>query len=426
MNILGSKCSNQKIRKLQWYKHLEVFETSKYGQGLRTTANISKGTFLCEYVGEIISEEKFHERMTNLYSKDEHHYAMKLTHNFVIDAYRMGSVARFANHSCSPNCEFQKWTVDGLQHMCLFSSRTIKAGEELTYDYKFQCFNLQSQQPCYCESPKCRGTIGTKQQQSSTTTTSPPPTTVTNNHQPNVQMHRLTQREKRLVLQSSIFLLRNLRRIKEKRDWNKKNGNNQLKRQTDKQSSMSLFFAQNYYHSHGSCHKSTLASLRRAPKLVHKGKSSFFSNFQSQNFIRCFPEIFYLFYNHIRRSHFAKSGRYQWELIDPICYYAQLAQMTLIFNDIFDLILHYRCAKEPIIPSTILQKCPSKRLVPAYYEIINKPIDLTMIRTKLDNGEYTSFDSFEEDLALLFQNAVVSIEESSPMNSKMSFFFLLF
>ncbi len=268
LNILGTKCSNQKIRKNQWFKHLEIFDTSKYGQGLRTTSSIPKGTFLCEYVGEIITDEKFHDRMTNLYSKDEHHYTMKLTQNLVIDAYRMGSIARFANHSCSPNCEFQKWSVDGLQRMCMFSLRTIKPGEELTYDYNFQCFNLEAQQPCYCESSKCRGTIGTKQQQQSPTTTS---NNNTNNHHhqhQTVNIQRLTQRDKRMILQSSIFLLRNLRRIKAKRELRKKNENNKLK-----QSGMSLFFSHNYYHSNGSNHKSTLASLRKTPKLTHKGKS---------------------------------------------------------------------------------------------------------------------------------------------------------
>ena len=253
---------------------MEVFDTSKYGQGLRTTSNIPKGTFLCEYVGEVITEEKFYERMTNLYSKDEHHYAMKLTQNYVIDAYRMGSVARFANHSCSPNCEFQKWTVDGLHHMCLFSSRTVKAGEELTYDYNFQCFNLQSQQPCYCESPKCRGSIGAKQTSPSSATST---AGTNNNHHPlNVNMQRLTQREKRTILRSSIFLLRNLRRIKEKRDLSKKNGTNKFKRQTDKQSNMSLFFAQNYYHPNGFNHKPTLTSLRKSLKLAHKGNHSIY------------------------------------------------------------------------------------------------------------------------------------------------------
>lgn len=117
-----------------------------------------------------------------------------------------------------------------------------------------------------------------------------------------------------------------------------------------------------------------------------------------------------------------KSGRYQSELIDLTCYYAQLAQMTLIFNDIFDLIVHYRCANEPVTPSTILQKCPSKRLVPAYYEIITKPIDLTTIRNKLDNGEYNSFDAFEQDLILLFRNAVVSVDRSVTDESEIMFF----
>jgi hypothetical protein len=210
--------------------------------------------------------------MTNLYSKDEHHYTMKLTQNLVIDAYRMGSIARFANHSCSPNCEFQKWTVDGLQRMCMFSSKTIKSGEELTYDYNFQCFNLEAQQPCYCESSKCRGIIGSKQQ-----TTSSPSTTTNNNNNTNHNhqignIQRLTQREKRIILQSSIFLLRNLRRIKEKRELRKKDQNNKLKQQTDKQSGMSLFLTQNYYHSNGLNNKSTLASLRKTPKLTHKGK----------------------------------------------------------------------------------------------------------------------------------------------------------
>jgi hypothetical protein len=44
-----------------------------------------------------------------------------------------------------------------------------------------------------------------------------------------------------------------------------------------------------------------------------------------------------------------------------------------------------------------------------YYEIILKPIDLTIIRTKLDNGDYFSYQSFEEDLLLLFTNAIVGV-----------------
>ena len=45
------------------------------------------------------------------------------------------------NHACEPNCEIQKWTVNGLYRMALFSLRNIEPGEELTYDYNFSLFN---------------------------------------------------------------------------------------------------------------------------------------------------------------------------------------------------------------------------------------------------------------------------------------------
>lgn len=121
-----------------------------------------------------------------------------------------------------------------------------------------------------------------------------------------------------------------------------------------------------------------------------------------------FVELFYLFYNHVRRSHFAKTGQIRRELIDDQCYYAQLAQLALVLNEIFDLVLNYRCDNEITVPSIALKKCPSKRLYPVYYEIISRPIDLSMMRNRIDQGEYSSFESFEEDFLLLIQNAIVS------------------
>jgi hypothetical protein len=72
------------------------------------------------------------------------------------------------------------------------------------------------------------------------------------------------------------------------------------------------------------------------------------------------------------------------------------------------LIVNYKCVNEDTTPSNVIKKCPSKRLFPAYYEIITRPIDLIMIKNKLENGEYSSFDLFEQDLLLLFKNAIVS------------------
>jgi SET domain-containing protein len=56
----------------------------------------------------------------------------------IIDATR-GSICRFVNHSCSPNCRVEKWIVDGEPRMALFAGdEGIETGEELTYDYNFE------------------------------------------------------------------------------------------------------------------------------------------------------------------------------------------------------------------------------------------------------------------------------------------------
>lgn len=68
------------------------------------------------------------------------------------------------NHSCDPNCEMQKWSVNGLFRMALFALRNIPANQELTYDYNFSLFNPAEGQTCLCGSKKCRGVIGGRSQ----------------------------------------------------------------------------------------------------------------------------------------------------------------------------------------------------------------------------------------------------------------------
>lgn len=87
---------------------------------------------------------------------------MLFDQNMIIDATR-GSIARFVNHSCEPNCEMVKWIVGGKPHMALFAGKNpIMTGEELTYDYKFDPFSSQNIQECRCGSKSCRGVLGPK------------------------------------------------------------------------------------------------------------------------------------------------------------------------------------------------------------------------------------------------------------------------
>ena len=102
-----------------------------------------------EYIGEVISEKEFQRRMKDDYCKDHHHYCLNLDSGLVIDGYRMGNLSRFVNHSCEPNCEMEKWNVNGSYRMGLFSKCSIPAGAELSYDYNFHSYNAPV---CVCTS----------------------------------------------------------------------------------------------------------------------------------------------------------------------------------------------------------------------------------------------------------------------------------
>ena len=158
----GIACSNQRIQRYEWSPGLQRFMTAKRGWGIRTTEPIKSGEFILEYIGEIVSDQLFKKRMTERYGNDQHHYSLKIDSGMVIDGYRVANEGRFVNHSCEPNCEMQKWAVNGYYRVCMFALRDIDPNEELFYDYNFHSFNLDSQQTCHCGSTKCRGIIGGK------------------------------------------------------------------------------------------------------------------------------------------------------------------------------------------------------------------------------------------------------------------------
>lgn len=87
---------------------------------------------------------------------------MSFDQNMIIDA-TTGSIARFVNHSCNPNCRMIKWIVSGQPRMALFAGdRPIMTGDELTYDYNFDPFSAKNVQKCLCGEPNCRGVLGPK------------------------------------------------------------------------------------------------------------------------------------------------------------------------------------------------------------------------------------------------------------------------
>lgn len=156
---LGDNCTNKRFQKFQSAK-VEIFKTRKKGWGLRAADDLPANTFVMEYVGEVIRSKEFRSRVKK-YTKQKikHHYFMALRSDEIIDATVKGNLTRFINHSCEPNCETQKWTVNGDLRIGFFTIKNVQAGEEITFDYQFQRYGRKAQK-CYCGTPSCRGYIG--------------------------------------------------------------------------------------------------------------------------------------------------------------------------------------------------------------------------------------------------------------------------
>lgn len=80
-------------------------------------------------------------------------YVADLKNGYVVDGRVGGSGAEYANHSCKPNLKIRRIG----ERLFLVSLRKIRAGEELTWNYRYPV-NLR-RVPCRCGARNCRGTF---------------------------------------------------------------------------------------------------------------------------------------------------------------------------------------------------------------------------------------------------------------------------
>lgn len=123
----GAECQNQRFER-RAYPSLSERRMEGKGWGLVTNVPIAAGTFVIEYVGELINQQEF-DRRTSVKQdrKEEHYYFLALGRELWIDAGPRGNSARFINHSCEPNCETQVWQVGGNQRVGVFALVDIEA-----------------------------------------------------------------------------------------------------------------------------------------------------------------------------------------------------------------------------------------------------------------------------------------------------------
>ncbi|KAM3274929.1 hypothetical protein ACQJBY_043735 [Aegilops geniculata] len=165
---------------------LEIFKTGKTGWGVRSLSFIPSGSFVCEYVGEVLQETEAERTENDEYlfdigrddddddddddDEEEGSQSSKSEMTaeglgYTIDAAKCGNVGRFINHSCTPNMHAQDvlWDHDDkrMPHVMLFAEKNIRPLQELTYDYNYNIGNVRKngkvkEKKCFCGSSKCR------------------------------------------------------------------------------------------------------------------------------------------------------------------------------------------------------------------------------------------------------------------------------
>ncbi|XP_027348802.1 histone-lysine N-methyltransferase SUVR4-like isoform X2 [Abrus precatorius] len=150
----GMHCGNRIVQRGIRCK-LQVFSTREgKGWGLRPLEDLPKGTFVCEYVGEILTNMELYDRIVNNSGtgNDRHTYPVTLDADWgsegvlkdeealCLDATYNGNVGRFINHRCYDanliDIPVEVETPDHhYYHLAFFTNRKVSAYEELTWDY---------------------------------------------------------------------------------------------------------------------------------------------------------------------------------------------------------------------------------------------------------------------------------------------------
>ncbi|XP_051054792.1 histone-lysine N-methyltransferase ASH1L isoform X4 [Phodopus roborovskii] len=402
----GEQCCNQRIQRHEWVQCLERFRAEEKGWGIRTKEPLKAGQFIIEYLGEVVSEQEFRNRMIEQYHNHSDHYCLNLDSGMVIDSYRMGNEARFINHSCDPNCEMQKWSVNGVYRIGLYALKDVLAGTELTYDYNFHSFNVEKQQLCKCGFEKCRGIIGGKSQRMNGLTShknSQPmsthkksgrskekrkskhklkkrrghpseepsenintPTRLT----PQLQMKPMSNRERNFVLKHHVFLVRNWEKIHQKQE--------EVKHTRD------IHSASLYTRWNGICRDD--------------------GNIKSDVFMTQFSALQTARSVRTRRLAAAEEN----------LEVARAARLAQIFKEICDGIISYKDSSQQALAAPLLNLPPKKKNAD-YYEKISDPLDLNTIEKRILIGYYKTVEAFDADMLKVFRNAEKYYGRKSPI-----------
>jgi SET domain-containing protein len=122
-----------------------------HGHGVFAAETIAKNARIIDYAGELVPNGDECEAREARYLEQGCIWVFRVNRRWSRDAAVGGNIARFINHSCTPNCWFE--VVD--KTIWIRASRTVRRGEELTYDYSIIG---ERTIPCRCR-PGCPNRI---------------------------------------------------------------------------------------------------------------------------------------------------------------------------------------------------------------------------------------------------------------------------
>lgn len=137
---------------------VEVKGSGIHSKGLFAKKDISKGSKILQYGGELIDKKESEKRILKNYDEAEENpeqgenYVFDLNDKYDIDGDFDWNIAKYANHSCDENAEF---TNIG-EEIWVVACKDIKKGDEITIDYGYGIEGYEDF-PCKCGKPNCVG-----------------------------------------------------------------------------------------------------------------------------------------------------------------------------------------------------------------------------------------------------------------------------
>ena len=148
-------------------RRIQVRNSPIHGRGVFAASDLAAESRVIEYQGLRLSHAKADKRYAGN-AETGHTFLFTLNEAYVIDANQGGNDARWINHSCAPNCQAFLIEHEGkdrkLDRVVIETTRAIKAGEELAYNYAITLDErhtprLKKLWACRCGATSCTGTM---------------------------------------------------------------------------------------------------------------------------------------------------------------------------------------------------------------------------------------------------------------------------